>query len=178
MGSSNGFGVELRDGEDLVAYVTKPVLGRHVAFDGSLLHGCPAKLAGKGDRLALVVNVWLEHRPIDVSRTTTHPSLRKCAATVCEPECMYPGGAFVASQSLTLEDRRSEAEVAADAWQLPVEFGPWEVSGVYAPHELRPGRLIVNTESTGPWAIQHRRNNVSLKLPGVSAPCRPSRRTR
>lgn len=176
--SSNGFTVQLLDNEDLIAYVTKPVLGRHVAFDGGLLHGCPSKLAGKGERLALVVNVWLEHRPIAASRTSTHPSLRQCGDAVCEPECMHPGGAFAASQSLMLENRRAEAEVAADAWPLLVVFGPWEVSGVYVPNELRPGRPNFMTESTGPWALRHRRNDVCLELPGVSTPSRQSSRTR
>ncbi|CAE7947345.1 unnamed protein product [Symbiodinium sp. KB8] len=50
-------------------FLTRPVFGRHVAFDGQLLHGCPAALAEAGERLSLVVNIWFEHKPLGVSTT-------------------------------------------------------------------------------------------------------------
>ncbi|CAE7505069.1 CPK1 [Symbiodinium natans] len=46
------------------AFVAFPARGLHVAFGGDLLHGVPAELEhGGGERLALLVNVWLHHRP-------------------------------------------------------------------------------------------------------------------
>ncbi|CAJ1395661.1 unnamed protein product [Effrenium voratum] len=52
-----------RSSSALVAYPRK---GLHVAFSGQLLHGVPGQLEeerGK-ERLALLVNVWLLHRPL------------------------------------------------------------------------------------------------------------------
>eukprot|EP01052_Picozoa_sp_SAG31_P028065 SAG31_NODE_2676_length_5264_cov_576.907278_5_plen_108_part_00 len=43
-----------------------PVPGKHVAFNGRLLHGCPAELQSKTDgrRLTVLVNVWVNHIPV------------------------------------------------------------------------------------------------------------------
>lgn len=49
-------------------YVSHPAAGKHIAFDGDLLHGVPPELMlpraadADGLRLKLLVNVWSEHR--------------------------------------------------------------------------------------------------------------------
>jgi hypothetical protein len=50
-------------------FVSYPKPGKHLAFDGGLLHGCPAELAAERDfgvRRTLMVNVWKGHRPIGI----------------------------------------------------------------------------------------------------------------
>ncbi len=68
-------------------FASYPVVGKHVAFNGRLLHGCPsscalahspaAKPTGKvqkkataikcrGQRVSLLVNIWLNHKPLGV----------------------------------------------------------------------------------------------------------------
>ena len=58
------------------ALVSFPVVGKHIAFNGRLLHGCPSSCAprpaaasghdGDTKRVSLLVNVWLNHKPIGV----------------------------------------------------------------------------------------------------------------
>lgn len=47
------------------AWICYPVKGRHVAFAGNLLHGVTEELIfkDKTDRLSLLVNIWLDHKP-------------------------------------------------------------------------------------------------------------------
>lgn len=57
------------------AYISRPAPGKHISFDGRLLHGAPAdadvwKLAApaavgtaKASRVTFLVNVWLNHVP-------------------------------------------------------------------------------------------------------------------
>lgn len=173
-----GFGLDLCENEGLVAYVTKPVLGRHVAFDGGLLHGCPAKLADEGERLSLLVNVWLEHRPICVSSTASHSALMRAGALLDEAVCANQGTAFDAGHSLRLEEQRAEGAVAAGARQLAVDFGPWRVNGICVPPELQLGQKNENSQSPGPWALHHQCGDVCLELPEALAPPRQSKKTR
>jgi hypothetical protein len=72
---------------ELGAYVSYPRLGKHIVFDGRLLHGCPhgltrdaeaspaaggaspphsppAEAGGRAPRLTLLVNLWRRHRPV------------------------------------------------------------------------------------------------------------------
>lgn len=54
----------------LVAY---PLSGRHVSFQGNLLHGVPAELSCSPPgsvRLSVLVNVWTDHQPEGVVRMT------------------------------------------------------------------------------------------------------------
>ena len=53
------------------AWVCYPVKGRHVAFAGNLLHGVPQELllgTQQEDRLSLLVNIWLDHKPASVEK--------------------------------------------------------------------------------------------------------------
>ena len=63
------------DGPDR-SYVSYPVAGKHIAYDGALLHGCPAeisseRLLGKEadePRVALMVNCWPRADPTGLER--------------------------------------------------------------------------------------------------------------
>ena len=55
------------------AYVSYPAVGKHLAFDGRLLHCAPQQLARSADasggiRITLLVNVWRRHRPWGLRR--------------------------------------------------------------------------------------------------------------
>ena len=64
------------------AFVSYPVPGKHLAFDGRLLHGAIEELApppaggpaGPYTRVTLMVNVWVDHRPARCARTTRPPA--------------------------------------------------------------------------------------------------------
>jgi len=67
-------GAALDDGTPIRrSWLSHPAAGKHVAFDGSFLHGAPIELAlpatkvarrGKRPkRVSLLVNVWLDHQP-------------------------------------------------------------------------------------------------------------------
>ena len=82
------------------AYLSRPVPGKHLAFDGRLLHGCPAEYSlppatavgepaaaaegtppaaeeGAGAlRVSLLVNVWRCHRPLAAHRLPTELAAR------------------------------------------------------------------------------------------------------
>ena len=55
------------------AYVSYPAVGKHLAFDGRLLHCAPQQLARSADasggiRITLLVNVWRRHHPWGLRR--------------------------------------------------------------------------------------------------------------
>ena len=76
-------------------FASYPVLGKHIAFNGRLLHGCPSSCAlprgpsvskstsklknkaatvGVGDqRVSLLVNIWLNHKPLGVEPISADP---------------------------------------------------------------------------------------------------------
>ncbi len=52
-------------------WCSQPVAGKHLAFDGRLLHGAPPELAVRpavgGVRVTLLVNVWLGSVPASLA---------------------------------------------------------------------------------------------------------------
>merc|ERR1712187_593920 len=56
------------DDDDVVdTFIVYPSHGRHVAFRGTLLHGCPPKLEERCvERIAVLVNIWIHHEPFDL----------------------------------------------------------------------------------------------------------------
>eukprot|EP01059_Diplonema_ambulator_P025612 TRINITY_DN4270_c0_g1_i1.p1 TRINITY_DN4270_c0_g1~~TRINITY_DN4270_c0_g1_i1.p1 ORF type:complete len:334 (+),score=95.28 TRINITY_DN4270_c0_g1_i1:36-1037(+) len=53
-------------------YVSHPLAGKHVVFKGNMLHGCPPEMMKlvklpSYTRITLLVNVWLGHRPSQIS---------------------------------------------------------------------------------------------------------------
>ena len=79
---------ELQTEREFDVFASYPVLGKHIAFNGRLLHGCPSscalprspstsKSASKlkkttatvcvdDQRVSLLVNIWLNHKPLGV----------------------------------------------------------------------------------------------------------------
>ncbi|KAK3271180.1 hypothetical protein CYMTET_20455 [Cymbomonas tetramitiformis] len=53
-----------------------PEVGKHVKFDGRFLHGAPAEMLATESapytRVTFLVNIWLNHRPADISEFPDH----------------------------------------------------------------------------------------------------------
>ena len=86
---------ERRTEREFDVFASYPVLGKHIAFNGRLLHGCPSSCAlprgpsvskstsklknkaatvGVGDqRVSLLVNIWLNHKPLGVEPISADP---------------------------------------------------------------------------------------------------------
>ncbi|KAH9098024.1 hypothetical protein LEN26_016828 [Aphanomyces euteiches] len=55
--------------------VSHPAPGKHITFDGELLHGAPSDLAfprvnedAEGLRVTFLVNIWINHKPVESQR--------------------------------------------------------------------------------------------------------------
>jgi len=75
-----------------VGYLSHPVAGKHICFDGRLLHGVPPELAAEASgvegpagytRLTFLANVWLNHRP-----TSVDPLGEEVVAKL-NPKCVF-----------------------------------------------------------------------------------------
>ncbi|CAE7256414.1 CPK1, partial [Symbiodinium pilosum] len=119
------------------AYVAFPARGLHVAFGGDLLHGVPAELECKGgERLALLVNVWLHHRPA---------GLQSCGK-VCSRAwrgSTKPGSAL--RVGLFRRRFREDGAVAIEPG-----LADWQINGVQIPRDLQQGV----------WRVQQRHLKV------------------
>ncbi|EQC34426.1 hypothetical protein SDRG_08196 [Saprolegnia diclina VS20] len=71
--------------------VSRPVAGKHITFDGELLHGAPSSLAFpevdedvEGLRVTFLVNIWVDHVPIQSERmdATVAAGLKLTSAAV------------------------------------------------------------------------------------------------
>ena len=111
------------------AYISRPVPGKHLAFDGRLLHGCPTEYslpptaateekpsAAEEDagslRVSLLVNVWRCHRPLAAHRLPAELAARLSSD---------PDGADGCSNLFVL--RGGTESVAPDEWHGAASTG-------------------------------------------------------
>ena len=75
--SQSGRAVLVNEEENVDLCLSYPRVGKHLAFDGHLLHGVPrnlfveqptSKVKEEKVRITLLVNVWLCHQPISLSQ--------------------------------------------------------------------------------------------------------------
>lgn len=143
------------------AYVIQPRSGRHVAFRGCFMHGCPPELETcQGERLSLLVNVWLRHRPLGLPSFPNAPGTalrpagcKRWAATAPHRRAARRCAAFSPSAVL------APAAAAAGGEELPVDFGPWRLSGLCLPRNLGAER-----GSRGAWAVHQARGKLVAAL--------------
>ncbi|CAJ1339312.1 unnamed protein product [Effrenium voratum] len=163
----------LKEGElqpiegQVTAFLTRPVSGRHVAFDGRLLHGCPARFASRGERLSLSVNLWFGHKPLGV---VSSESLRaRLSREGVDPmmELSTSEDLFTPGDGMVVKQHQADGGI-----DLPVDFGPWHIAGLRVPSELRGEDL------TTPLALLHDAGQVQLGLPVSESPPRRRRRRR
>mmetsp|Transcript_31824 Transcript_31824/g.85000 ORF Transcript_31824/g.85000 Transcript_31824/m.85000 type:complete len:446 (-) Transcript_31824:44-1381(-) len=120
-------------GEEEVFFAL-PAVGRHVAFDGRLVHGCPSELTtSPGERISILVNIWLGHHPVGVGAP-------KNPGTILAMERAFdPLGPVRVAEVKASASRESDLSFAV---------GPWQIGGVARPHRglLRDGLCRVRLE--------------------------------
>mmetsp|Transcript_27845 Transcript_27845/g.83192 ORF Transcript_27845/g.83192 Transcript_27845/m.83192 type:complete len:357 (+) Transcript_27845:64-1134(+) len=162
------------------AFVVFPAPGRHAAFRGKLLHGCPAELEGRsGERLSVLVNVWLHHKPFDLCRWRLRARLRS------QSLCKLRGGGLARLFSPGAEVPPSRVRLAAGGAGADGEFavqsipfGPWQLSGLRVPRAPREGVWVVR-QSPGQLSVslraerrqaQRRKASPAVKRRPAAAP--------
>lgn len=110
------------------AFIAFPTPGLHVAFRGNLLHGAPPFLeARKGERLALLLNVWVQHRPVHMQPCPV--DLGRKTGPVLGSEC-HP--------RRQLRIRARKVGSALEPISLTPDVGSWTLEGLKLPHSLPP----------------------------------------
>jgi len=134
--ASDGSCVEgLGPGASAKAYVSYPALGKHLAFDGRLLHGCPSALKHhEGERLSLLVNLWLGHRPVDITRGH--------AIGGRGMHGLRPRGLKLLDLDLLPVEVKVLGPVRGSSRELKVEVGPWRFEGVRIPRGMEPSHSL------------------------------------
>ena len=119
--------------EEWGAAVSYPVIGKHIAFNGRLLHGCPScaappPAAGQpgGPRISLLVNVWLNHVPVGLAELHEHEA--ELTAQAADAVAALSGATLWAAPTAqdvgALGTDSPLASVAADASGFPVGVRP------------------------------------------------------
>ena len=125
--------------------VSFPQLGKHISFQGDLLHGAPvqwlegdqedqeeekpskpskmaaSKGAGQQQRVTFLLNVWSDHRPAEVLPL---PDEVLAAMTLVSPGASLPGCILSAHElpvemSVSLADAKGETDRAGDFFTIP-----------------------------------------------------------
>ena len=148
-GRSGEGGLARAAGDD-GAVLSYPAAGKHLVFDGRLLHGCPAQLsrapeavAGAAwERLSVLVNVWIGHRPLAAASMSD-----ALAAELSDlrTEEVLDMGTGVPSPVCDLEYSAGAAE-----WTEEVDAVP----GDLRPREWWGARVSVSTPSAEPLAAR------------------------
>ena len=119
--------------EEWGAAVSYPVVGKHIAFNGRLLHGCPScaappPAAGQpaGPRISLLVNVWLNHVPVGLAELHEHEA--ELTAQAADAVAALSGATLWAAPTAqdvgALGTDSPLASVATDASGFPVGVRP------------------------------------------------------
>ena len=149
------------DGDRCDVYVSHPVEGKHLAFDGRLLHGVPdpdpTGRCDPGERLSLLVNIWLGHRPAGVGRWRPTTTTTAAAAALESRPPEEGGPPYAEDLLLPLQRDPDEAEDFAlrrsahrggggrggaggaaysDAREIGIECGPWRIDGARIPADM------------------------------------------
>jgi hypothetical protein len=124
---------------DAGLFVSHPVAGKHLAFDGRLLHGCPTThridhIAGEW--LSLLVNLWLGYQPTGVER---FPGVGRLAR---EDQRRPAHGLLSLHDMSDVKLLNEENKAGFETFELEVECGPWRFEGVKLPLHLAPAHGI------------------------------------
>jgi len=146
-----------KGGTEHYAFVAFPSRGLHIAFRGNLLHGVPPLLESrKGERLALLLNVWLRHRPLSMHRCLVGVDRPK----LCAGQSRHVGRfrhAVFAGRQLRLRRRRSSSTTVESTFDnsisLTPDVGSWGLTGLWLPRNLSP---------EGVWRVQQKTSALTL----------------
>eukprot|EP00928_Gymnodinium_smaydae_P054308 TRINITY_DN3810_c0_g1_i3.p1 TRINITY_DN3810_c0_g1~~TRINITY_DN3810_c0_g1_i3.p1 ORF type:complete len:404 (+),score=87.72 TRINITY_DN3810_c0_g1_i3:36-1247(+) len=131
------------------AHLSRPAVGKHIAFDGRWLHGAPADLAAAlapesgaaaggeaktsgGKRVTFLVNVWLNHKPIGAAPFSSS------AASLSAPESL--SGVLplsLAPRSATAKPETIRCESGIGLHQFEWDLGAGDGSDEEAEEEER-----------------------------------------
>jgi hypothetical protein len=153
------------------AFVVHPEAGSHVAFRGCFLHGCPSELdARPGERLSLLVNVWLRHRPLGLDsfpnapgRALQPPSQKRWLALAADRIAAKRFKSFNPRTKVGMDKADAESR------DVSIDFGPWHLSGLLLPGDAP------RKHSSGMWAVRQARGQLKVALRATSR--RPAKQT-
>lgn len=133
------------------AFLSYPAEAKHLAFDGTLLHGCPHVLslaegtvaATGGLRLTLLVNLWRRHRPCGPQRLPQRIAAALAATSTADGTDGGGGEAarllprYLAAGLGRADDAATAGVVAASSSATPPpEAAPHEVLGQAPPRRI------------------------------------------
>ena len=149
------------------AHIVPPRVGRHVRFDGRLLHGAPLELLeARADespyvRVTFLVNIWIGHKPggcaryrpphsaVAISRTPVR--LRAAAATTAarrvRGSCLKPGSGIL--HRLAVDQTREKREL-----RLPVACAAIDA--------MRRGQVVRLAFTADPWGTLSGTDRIRL----------------
>jgi hypothetical protein len=81
-----------------------------------------------GERLTLLVNIWLGHRPLDVGRFPSQEILT--------PDTCFEAGGTLLSLKVAAEADLLDCGVDSEAVELGVECGSWRLIGARLPPRM------------------------------------------
>jgi len=111
------------------AFLAFPAPGLHVAFQGALLHGVVSSHeACRGERLSLLLNIWLRHRPMN---------LQRCSLDLGRPSGRSPRKRTRAGTVVRIRSHRGGAPPASTISLTP-DVGSWTLHGLNLPGDLSP----------------------------------------
>lgn len=140
-------------------YMSHPTAGKHLAFDGRLLHGIPAGdervQRAAGERLSLMVNLWAGRQPTGWRDgrmsygAATSDEVRRALPTEPESELQpEPESVLLRLQDAAEVDvvlargpgSHGGDRTGAQTFELDVDCGPWKFDGVRLPVHMHPAR--------------------------------------
>jgi hypothetical protein len=71
-------------------FVSHPAVGKHISFDGRLLHGVPAEISDSATppaytRVTFLANVWINHALVGIQALPEHLAQQMCSARYFPP---------------------------------------------------------------------------------------------
>lgn len=126
-------------------YVSHPVAGKHLAFDGRLLHGVPTddRIHHRaGERLSLMVNVWVGRQPSGwrngrweppaLGQGPEGPDNEDAGAGISAPDGPLCLGQASVSDVIDLRCNAVDGK-RLDLFEMDIECGPWKIDGAVLP---------------------------------------------
>jgi len=132
----------------LLCYASFPITGKHLAFDGRLLHGAcrdddPAPHeASDGERVTVLVNLWLGYRPVGVEELSDELVAALAAGRGEHGDVDWES--FGADATMMLAERRAVA--ALTTTEAAVEDREWPIGSYHHP-PVRVSNLVPLTRS-------------------------------
>jgi hypothetical protein len=109
-------------------YISHPRRGKHISFDGQLLHCVPRELSAsscKGERLTLLVNIWVDHRPdgcVTLADALSQSQMEQLAANI-KPIARFDSQPSATQRRLVPADDKRAMDEISHRYADRVSFG-------------------------------------------------------